>query len=558
MAVEGELSLEEEAKALRKGTTKGRRLLLFAFVGHLLILASLVGLPYLRGRRRAQLGKRALANYAACLLGGEAAGDPGLALPDEAPEHYADAARHEALVECRALLQLVAPDDAFWLFPSTRHAEGEVRRAVAMATRELDAIHEAPSHRTPERPWLALQRVIAALTLWTEAADVQGNIFDVCVRFPSPPQSVRAERVPLQAGAGATVQMRTHAEGIAVLALDERGLSWVRVAAGALDPRRMRRQTLIRDVRFYSGEPWIIWATPEERCEDGCAQRAMGVARLQDSTVETPVPRFLRAHPAGSVYASVQTTDDYLWVAARRESGVAVVRFERSSFEEATEENPPEDSESEELPLAGETVASPRSLRLSHLVRGAADGLWGIDDDNQLVDGHGMVRATDATWLLPAGENIFAGTSDGVVWVRPSSMERIAVPALTQQSVAFDNGRAAVGGIAADTLHIVRCDTTCESASIPDVRAFGLAFLQDGLVVAHSADGEIRVQVWGEEGLSAPVVPAPCWSESGGLCAPMAMTARNGRVVLGGRDGQDLLVVETRDGETWRRLVGLR
>lgn len=554
MAVEGELSLEEEAKALRKGTTKGRRLLLFAFVGHLLVLASLVGLPYLRGRRRAEHGKRALASYAACLLGGEALRNPGLALPDEAPEHYADAARRGLFLECRGLLQSLAPDDAFWLFPSTRHAEGEVRRAVAMATRELDAADEAAANKTPERPWLALQRVIAALTLWTEAADVQGNIFDPCVRFPAAPRSVRAERVPLQASPGAAVQMRTHAEGIALLALDARGISWVRVAAGALDPRRMRRQALIRDVRFYRGEPWIIWATPEQRCEDGCAQRTMGIARLQDTTVETPAPRFLRAHPAGSVQSSVQTSENFVWVAARRQNGVAVVRFERSSLSEPMEEG----SLAEELPLAGETVASPRSLRVSLLLRGDADALWGIDDDRQLVDGTGAVRASNATWLMPAGESVFAGTTNGVVQVRGTTMERIEVPSLTQQSVAVDNARTALGGIADETLHIIRCNATCESAAIPDVKAFGLAFLNDGLLVAHSAEGEIRVQVWNDEGLSVPIVPAPCWSESGGLCTPIAIAARNGRVVLGGRDGQDLLAVETQDGETWKRLVGLR
>lgn len=554
MAVEGELSLEEEVKALRKGTTKGRRLLLFAFVGHVLILAALVGLPYLRGRHRAQLGKRALARYAACLLGGEAADDPGLALPDESPEHYADEVRRGALRGCRASLESLAPEDAFWLFPSTRHAESEVRRAVAMATRELDGVGSAAPHRTPERPWLALQRVIAALTLWMEAADVQGNIFDPCVRFPTEAESVRPERVPLQAASSAALQMRTHAEGIALLALDERGISWVRVAAGALDPRRMRREALIRDVRFYAGEPWIIWATPEERCGSSCAQRTMGVARLEDSTVETPEPRFLRAHPAGSIRTSVQASEDHLWVAARRESGVAVVRFERAVVEEPL----PEDSTDEErVPLAGEVVATARPLRLSHLLRGSADALWGIDLDNQLVDGSGGVRASDAMWFMPAGESVFAGTARGVVHIRGTSTERIGGP-LTNPRVAFDNGRVAIAGIAEDTLNVIRCETTCERLSIHDVTTFRLAFLNDGLVIAHSQGGEIRVQTWGEEGLSAPIVPAPCWSESGGLCAPMVMTSRNGRVVLGGRDGQDLLVVETQDGGRWRRLVGLR
>ncbi|MFK8003523.1 MAG: hypothetical protein AB8H86_28385 [Polyangiales bacterium] len=555
MAVEGELSLEEEAKALRKGTTKGRRLLLFAFVGHVLILAALVGLPYLRGRRRAEVGKQAFARYAACLLGGEATDDPGLALPDDAPEHYADEARKGRLLECRGLLQSLAPDDVFWLFPSTRHAEGEVRRAVAMATRELEAVDDAPVDRTPERPWLALQRVIAALTLWSEAADVQGNIFDHCVRFSSSPRSARAERVPLQAAPSAALEMRTHAEGVAVLALDARGISWVRVAAGALDPRRMRRQTLIRDVRFHEGQPWIIWATPEERCEGSCAQRSMGAAWLQDSTVETPEPRYLRAHPAGSIPSSVQISDDFLWVAARRETGVAVVRFARSALSETV----PAGSAGEEPgPLAGETVASPRSLPVSYLVRGAADALWGIDDDSQLVDGSGLVRARNATWLMPAGDTVFAGISGGVARLRGTTSEQIEVPPLTERSVAFDSNRSALGGIADDTLHIIRCDVSCETISIPAVSAFRVAFLESGLLIAHSAGGEIRVQVWDEDSLSAPRVPAPCWSESGGFCAPMAMTARSGRVVLGGRDGQDILVVETRDGEDWIRLVGLR
>ena len=215
----------------------------------------------------------------------------------------------------------------------------------------------------------------------------------------------------------------------------------------------------------------------------------------------------------------------------------------------------------EPAPLVGEVMGSPRPLRVSHLVEARADGLWGIDLDGSLVDGTGRVRAHEVRWLLPAGASIFAGTAEGVLRVSASirgTPEHIETPAIRDPQVAVDAERSAIAGIAEDTLHIIRCAPTCETLSIPDVAHFRLEFLEHGLVLAHSAGGEIRVQVWNEEGLSVPVVPAPCWSESGGFCAPMAMTSRDGRVVLGGRDGQDLLVIETRDGARWRRLVGLR
>ncbi|MFT5357287.1 MAG: hypothetical protein ACI9KE_004521 [Polyangiales bacterium] len=558
MAVEGKLSLEEEVKALRKGTTKGRRLLLLAFVGHVLILAALVGLPYLRGRLRAEHGKRALANYAACLLGGQPAAAPGLALPDDALEHYADEARLGRIQGCLSSLESLAPDDAFWLFPSTRHAESEVRRAVAMAAGELENVASAPAHHSPERPWLALQRVIAALSLWMQAADVQGNIFEPCVRFEADARSLRPERVPLQAASHAALQMRTHADGIAVLALDERGISWVRVAAGALDPRRLRRPALVRDVRFYAGEPWIVWATRHERCTPRCAQRTMGVARLDDSVVVTPEPVYLAAHPAGSIQTSVQNSEDYVWVAARRENGVGVVRFERPALDAVTSADGPASEEDVRSPLVGEVVAPARALRVAHLLRASTDGLWGIDFDGRLVDGAGRARAEDAEWLLPAGQSVFAGTNTGVVHVRGASSEHLETPPMTDAQVTFDGERAALGGIAEGTLHLIRCHSECETLTLPDVTLFRLAFLEDGLAVAHSMGGEIRVQIWNGDGLSPVAVPAPCWSESGGFCTPMVMTSRDGRVVLGGRDEQDLMVVETHDGVAWRRLVGLR
>lgn len=76
-----------------------------------------------------------------------------------------------------------------------------------------------------------------------------------------------------------------------------------------------------------------------------------------------------------------------------------------------------------------------------------------------------------------------------------------------------------------------------------------------------SGDPAVRVLLQGPHGerLGPPIFPAACWDDGTGFCGEPYLDARNGRILLGARDGGDLLVVESTDaGTTWREMSGLR
>jgi hypothetical protein len=94
-------------------------------------------------------------------------------------------------------------------------------------------------------------------------------------------------------------------------------------------------------------------------------------------------------------------------------------------------------------------------------------------------------------------------------------------------------------------------------ASFDAVRASGDAVLAYSMIeepqlrVARlSASGQVR---------GPATTPAACWDPTGGMCGQPTLAADSGRLLLGARDGTDLLVLESDDGGTrWKPLSGLK
>jgi len=147
------------------------------------------------------------------------------------------------------------------------------------------------------------------MTLLARAAGVDDTIDSDAVRFVKPPALVDPARIPLVAGASAPLTVIAGEDGLRALALDSRGISVLRLEAGKIDRRRLRRTSLVRGAVFRDGEPLLIWAMPKDRCEqaaDHCARRASGVAALAPDALVLPEPTWLGAHPHGRVDRSVR------------------------------------------------------------------------------------------------------------------------------------------------------------------------------------------------------------------------------------------------------------
>ena len=314
--LEDELT-KAEIRELRRGTRRRRRLWAGVILGNLAVLGLMVGGPFLRARQRALEGRRDFGRFVACLWGGRPTDSAGLVLPSGDRAHYVDAfmAREDWPRHCLDELDAVAPTEAFWIFPETRHAEGEVRRAVAMVRRELRDVNRDDSV-VPSRPWLGVQRLVAALTLWCEQADALTHLQSNAVTC-SASTSVIPERLPFRTTEKLRMWLRPLGDGAEAFGIDQRGVSWLRVGGGRVRPQRVRRPPALSDWLVRGPEIWLVWKTPDERCrEQSCANRAMGLAQLRESDATAPPPHWYGAHPAGPVKDTVRLNDHRLTVIA--------------------------------------------------------------------------------------------------------------------------------------------------------------------------------------------------------------------------------------------------
>jgi hypothetical protein len=115
-------------------------------------------------------------------------------------------------------------------------------------------------------------------------------------------------------------------------------------------------------------------------------------------------------------------------------------------------------------------------------------------------------------------------------------------------------------------LSLVRCDEArCDAPRrlATDVAGFAAVEGGDGVVVAVTGTAHPEIIVHRTDARGAPlgkgVTPAVCWDPLGGMCGQPVLVAARGRLVLGARDGADLLSLESLDqGQTWIAMRGLQ
>lgn len=296
-------------------------------VANALLAGLFLGVPWLRERARADEVRADFARFAACVYGGEAMAVPGLALPSGDTAHFAFRALRAGPDwpgRCRPILLAVAPEEARFLLPSAAAAEHEVRRAVDLVRRELDAfaIGRRAEARVATRPLRAIALLRAALAQMIVASGADRQLGRDAVRFTRGGALIEPTRVPLQAADDAPTYLEARGDGFVAFALDARGLGVVRLGAGQVDVHRIPRPRGVHAVvhgRSVSdganagpGQtiPWFVSLTPESRCVEDpfrCARRTMGIAPLERGTTAAPRPWLLAAHPwGGDVEAAVR------------------------------------------------------------------------------------------------------------------------------------------------------------------------------------------------------------------------------------------------------------
>lgn len=596
--------VEADLRALTRDALRRRRLWLAGVAGNALIALLLLGGPYWRGRERARHAREAFASLCACLWDAEVAADPGLTLPEQELPAYADAATHPGWpARCVPEAEALAPERVFWLFPDTRAAEDDLRRARAMILREL---REAPNaveveSAVPMRPRLAVLRVAAAVGVLAREADLSLGLERPAITLERPVVSPVPERVPLRAMSDAEVEMRPYAEGVELFALDARGVSWTRVAGGHVDHRRLRRPALARGYRRDpEGGPWLVWSTPDVRCgASRCERQATGVAPLGDATAVTPTPRWLAAHPLEGA-RSVAIGVDALWVLARTAEGASLRTFRRSS---ATEAAPPVGG------VGSAPVWSPAAAGSVPGEVASGDGVSGETVLGDVTVGRAMTEPASVSVPLPiesggvvdAGRVTFVRRGRIVEWTPEGTRDLGAGTAVERQgalrvlrdgeraSLRHDDGRAvdlpsvsvagsllvvgssAVLGAVLHTddrrLHVVRCAPDCDGwrELARGITSFDAVALGDALIVAYvrrARGAQVVRRV--DAALGPPLRPAPCFregelvAEPTGMCGPPLLAASEDRVILGARDAEDVLVVQSNDGRAFVPLRGLR
>jgi hypothetical protein len=279
----------------------------------------LLGVPYFRGRSLAAEERHDFGQFARCLIGGELASNPGLSLPRGDRDHFAAKvlfAKPSWPLLCRPALQRLAPPPAFFLWPGVKQAGEDMRAAVAMVERELvtlDTSRKRGPGRVPARPLEALRRLQAATVLFAQAAGVDADVDNDAIRFEHAASGLATPaRLPLMAGNG-TLDVWSSGPTLEAIALDGRGISYVRVADGKIDRDRLRRTSFLRGVLRAGSTPYLVWAMPDARCadrEDHCAGRPTGLAPYERGATALSEPTWkLAGHPAGRLDRVMQVSE---------------------------------------------------------------------------------------------------------------------------------------------------------------------------------------------------------------------------------------------------------
>jgi hypothetical protein len=598
---------DAEVLELTRSAAKKRRLL-WALFGNFAMLVVMLGGPYLRGILRAHAAFRDFAAFGACIYGGKALPDPGLGVPIGSEAHFAArlVARQKGWPDrCIERAHAILSDQPIFLLPSVKVAENEVRAAVALVERELGAVLvRVPGERMSMRPLRAIEHLRSALSRHALTAGVldvpQDDAFKLVNGLPIP------TRVPIYAGGDARISVWGADNELSALAVDGTGVSYVHVAGGSMTQARVPRPKLLEGFLQSEQGGLFVWAMGRARCrerKEGCANKTLGVAPFSAPLSELPLPRWIGAHPAGRI-------DRSLWTQGSRLLVLAEASGQRHELREFALPSEPVDKAISELPplpalhdgaafaaadawlvsLAGEPVTmlvtrSEQRLELARLgpagpaplaqIEGAAESAWlsGSECPDGAALSFGSERAIVVARLSPEGAlTAWPALSWGVREVnhdREPVYDRL-------RNVCLPEGRAlALVRDRDDKLQAVACAQggACQVSLVAsNVVSFAALVLEPELkkgakprvLVAHAGSKNLaQVQLreldfdGGLRGDARTV--SACWAPLGGLCGAPLFSRAGSRILLGTREGTDLLMLESPDeGARWEPLRGLK
>jgi hypothetical protein len=582
---------------------KKRRFLL-ALLGNLILLVVMVGGPWLRGYLRARDSWGRFARFTACLYGGTPSPEPGLGLPRGSEAYFAARVFDHAAdwpERCNPALAALRPDQPIFLLPGVKRAEADVGAAAALVQNELKSLAvRVPGERLSTRPLRALEHLRSALSRQAlEAGVLHVPDAEAFRRAPRGGLPIPT-RVPIYASSDARIAAWGADSDFHALAIDHTGVSYVRVGGGGLEQARLPRPKLLEGFLPGHEQGWLVWAMPRARCREraaGCSQKTIGLAPLTLPLGALPAPRWFGAHPAGRVDRSVWVRGARALVAAELPDRQLEVRELQLPAADAT------------LESAGDLPPLPAAVTW----RGTTPGdpwIVEIGGEPWVLAVRGGEQATELVRLTPEGVQVLAqqppgagawlvGTAcasgvsfgfgnrsalvlggigpDGKLALHPAlplALEQVvhdgdAAHDRVRSVCSRKDGLFALARDAKDNLLAVSCAAdpaaACQSRVVAGgVQTFAALALEGQVLVSYAGAknlAQLRVQTLAPDGASRGPerAPAPCWAPAGGLCGTPLLEQVGSRVLLGAREGTDLMVLESADqGASWQPLRGLK
>jgi hypothetical protein len=338
---------------------------------------------------------------------------------------------------------------------------------------------------------------------------------------------------------------------------------------------------------------------PRARCEErvgGCAHKAMGLAPATVPVLSLPTPRWLAGHPKGRIDRSLARTKSSIWLAAEASGDATDVRgfarFEPSADIDNADMPPLEAREQLCTGVHGDVLlleqpGLDRVLALSAHTQHGKTLLSRIEP--RALTPLAELEGEGAGWVVGcaregAVDMVFGNDTQLMLGRLPSEAppQLSAALALATRHVVHDTDPArdaiqplcgpqsviALVRDAEERLLAVHCplaESACASHVVAEgVHSFSALAIEGGALVAFAGLGEMaQIRVRSLDERARPVggerVPAACWSPAGGMCGAPLLTRIGERIVLGAREGADVLALESADGgQRWEPLRGLR
>jgi hypothetical protein len=594
-------ALDDPELAAEAMLARKRRFLL-ALAGNALLLVVLLGGPYLRGILRARAMWPRFAEASVCMFGGKARPEPGLGVPRGHEERFAARVLHPEAgfpTRCDDALERLAPDEAIFLLPWLKTREYEVRDAIRLMREELAKITPSSADaRISTRPLRAYELLRAALSRDALAAGMGAPPEELAFTFDRPSSLQKPTRVPLFVGGDAALTLWGDDRRFEALGIDGTGLSYLSMEAGTLWPMRVARPKLLQAFLPDNAGGVFVWSMAQARCRDrsdGCTNKTLGLARAHVPVSSLPSPRWFASHPAGRADRSILALSDGWLVAAAAPEGAVELR-EFAALETAdaspSEDLPPLAPRSQYAkPAHGQVLLTELGgapLVLNAVSRDADTRLHQLTPSGETMT-LAQLGPSRRAWVVACSTGQRVGfvlghaealrfgelDAEGAVtlWeelpLRVSSAVHDTDPA--RDHVAFVCGTSEPLGLALTSegkLVSVSCPRGSAACSVNElgagVRGFSTLVSKSSALVAYAGSGDhaqvrvLRLDAHGKA-VAPASTPGVCWSDARGMCGVPVLARLGSRVVLGAREGTDLLALESPDeGVSWEPLRGIR